>query len=89
VLKSGFVDRRSLMQPSVKSASTASIGACALLLLLLPPMLCVSCNRGSARAAGPAALPPPPVTDNGDRAGCSEVFGRDRQQRGNPSKGVC
>jgi multidrug efflux system membrane fusion protein len=60
VLKNGVVDRKPLLQLNVGSASTRSIGAFILLLPLL--MICVSCNRGSARAAGPAAPPPPLVS---------------------------
>src|SRR3984893_12818160 len=58
-LKSGVVDRKPLLQTNGRSASTQSIGALILLLLM---MICVSCNHGSARAAGPAARPPPLVS---------------------------
>jgi membrane fusion protein, multidrug efflux system len=61
VLKNGVVDRKPLLQLNVRSASTRSIGAFILLLLPLL-MICVSCNRGSARAAGPTAPPPPLVS---------------------------
>jgi multidrug efflux system membrane fusion protein len=61
VLKNGVVDRKPLLQLNGRSASTRSIGAFILLLLPLL-MICVSCNRGSARAAGPTAPPPPLVS---------------------------
>jgi multidrug efflux system membrane fusion protein len=64
VLKSGVVDWRSKVQQivPVKGASTLSSGPFVWVLLLPLLMACVSCNRGSARAAGPATPPFPLVS---------------------------
>jgi multidrug efflux system membrane fusion protein len=61
VLKSSVVSQKSrpLGMARVKSASVSRSAVFALLPLL---MVCVSCNRGSARAAGPVAPPPPLVS---------------------------
>jgi multidrug efflux system membrane fusion protein len=61
VLKSSVVSQKSrpLGMARVKSASVSRSAVFALLPLL---MVCVSCNRGSVRAAGPVAPPPPLVS---------------------------
>jgi membrane fusion protein, multidrug efflux system len=60
---------RSITYRKIRSAMPGTAGHSALCggasgMTLLAPLLlvCVSCNRGSARADGPATLPPPVVT---------------------------
>jgi multidrug efflux pump subunit AcrA (membrane-fusion protein) len=65
VRKSGVVNhRRSQPLESFSTRNSLAKRSGALVLILLLPLLavCASCNRGNARAAGPATLPPPLVT---------------------------